>query len=112
MLLFSQSSDVLLSLLFSDLPCVHKFVGKLRLFKPRKAWTSPELVSVSPLAVVGGQETSVLLRGRNLITSEAKYVYAIGFNELFNIFLVIPYSSNCIACISAGLIARIQQTTR
>ncbi|GAA0141706.1 hypothetical protein LIER_02788 [Lithospermum erythrorhizon] len=40
--------------------------GKVRLCKSWKPWTSPELVSVSPVAVVPGQESSVVLRGRNL----------------------------------------------
>ncbi|XP_030527121.2 LOW QUALITY PROTEIN: squamosa promoter-binding-like protein 14 [Rhodamnia argentea] len=39
--------------------------GKLHLCRYWKT-CSPELVSVSPLAIVGGQETSLLLRGRNL----------------------------------------------
>ncbi|CAL5383262.1 unnamed protein product [Camellia sinensis] len=34
--------------------------------KSWKAWRSPELISVSPLAIVGGEETSLFLRGRNL----------------------------------------------
>ncbi|XP_057469611.1 squamosa promoter-binding-like protein 14 [Actinidia eriantha] len=40
--------------------------GKFRLCKSWRAWHSPELISVSPLAVVGGEETSLFLRGRNL----------------------------------------------
>ncbi|KAG9158131.1 hypothetical protein Leryth_000290 [Lithospermum erythrorhizon] len=40
--------------------------GKIRLCKSWKLWSSPELVSVSPVAVVPGQESSVILRGRNL----------------------------------------------
>ncbi|KAF8022381.1 hypothetical protein BT93_F0038 [Corymbia citriodora subsp. variegata] len=39
--------------------------GKLHLCRSWKTF-SPELVLVSPLAIVGGQETSLLLRGRNL----------------------------------------------
>lgn len=39
--------------------------GKLHLCRSWKT-CSPELVLVSPLAIVGGQETSLLLRGRNL----------------------------------------------
>ncbi|XWS24642.1 hypothetical protein CRYUN_Cryun28dG0120000 [Craigia yunnanensis] len=40
--------------------------GKIRLCKSWRSWSSPELISVSPLAIVGGQETSFQLRGRNL----------------------------------------------
>ncbi|KAK4389980.1 Squamosa promoter-binding-like protein 16 [Sesamum angolense] len=40
--------------------------GKIRLCKSWRAWSTPELISISPLAVVGGQETSLLLRGRSL----------------------------------------------
>ncbi|XP_050268044.1 squamosa promoter-binding-like protein 14 [Quercus robur] len=40
--------------------------GKIRLCKSWRTWSSPELILVSPLAVVGGQETSLLLKGRNL----------------------------------------------
>ncbi|KAA0064679.1 squamosa promoter-binding-like protein 14 [Cucumis melo var. makuwa] len=40
--------------------------GKIHLNKSSKAWSNPELTLVSPLAVVSGQKTSFLLRGRNL----------------------------------------------
>lgn len=40
--------------------------GKVRVCKPWSARNSPELISVSPFAIVAGQETSLLLRGRNL----------------------------------------------
>ena len=42
------------------------FLGKIRLCKSWRSWSSPELISLSPLAIVGGQETSLLVRGRNL----------------------------------------------
>ncbi|XP_052188154.1 squamosa promoter-binding-like protein 14 [Diospyros lotus] len=40
--------------------------GKIHLWKSWRAWHPPEIISVSPLAVVGGQATSLLLKGRNL----------------------------------------------
>ncbi|XP_078443958.1 squamosa promoter-binding-like protein 15 isoform X2 [Wolffia australiana] len=40
--------------------------GRIRLSKSGRSWTTPELICVSPLAVVGGEETSLVLRGRNL----------------------------------------------
>lgn len=40
--------------------------GRIRMCKPWGTWRSPELISVSPLAIVGGQETSISLKGRNL----------------------------------------------
>ncbi|KAL8126935.1 squamosa promoter-binding-like protein 14 isoform X2 [Apium graveolens] len=51
---------------------------------PRKAtrgWSFPEVVSVSPLAVVGGQETTILLKGRNLSDQYTKVfcTHAVGF---------------------------------
>ncbi|KAI3762327.1 hypothetical protein L1987_52754 [Smallanthus sonchifolius] len=46
--------------------------GKVYLFKSLKAWTSPQLISISPLAVVAGKETSLILRGRNLRTPDTK----------------------------------------
>ncbi|KAI3783791.1 hypothetical protein L1987_42878 [Smallanthus sonchifolius] len=46
--------------------------GKVYLFKSLKAWSSPQLISVSPLAVVAGKETSLILRGRNLRTPGTK----------------------------------------
>ncbi|XP_059636356.1 squamosa promoter-binding-like protein 14 [Cornus florida] len=46
--------------------------GKIRVCKSWRSWTSPKLISVSPLAVVGGQVTSLLLRGRNLSTAGTK----------------------------------------
>ncbi|KAF6174231.1 hypothetical protein GIB67_033763 [Kingdonia uniflora] len=47
--------------------------GKIRLCKSWRTWSAPELLSVSPLAVVGGQETSLVLRGRNLTVPGTKY---------------------------------------
>lgn len=44
----------------------NQFSGKIRICKAWRSCSSPELISVSPLAVVGGQETSLVLRGRNL----------------------------------------------
>nr|XP_043617747.1 squamosa promoter-binding-like protein 14 [Erigeron canadensis] len=46
--------------------------GKVYLFKSLKAWSIPQLISISPLAVVAGKETSLLLRGRNLRTPGTK----------------------------------------
>ncbi|KAJ0087175.1 hypothetical protein Patl1_09313 [Pistacia atlantica] len=46
--------------------------GKIRLCKSWRTWSSPELISVSPLAVVGGQENSLILRGRNLTSPGTK----------------------------------------
>ncbi|XP_021283617.1 squamosa promoter-binding-like protein 14 [Herrania umbratica] len=46
--------------------------GKIRLCKSWRTLSSPELISVSPLAIVGGQETSLLLRGRNLTNPGTK----------------------------------------
>lgn len=46
--------------------------GKVYLFKSLKAWSSPQLISVSPLAIVAGKETSLLLKGRNLRTPGTK----------------------------------------
>ncbi|CAI8605341.1 unnamed protein product [Vicia faba] len=43
--------------------------GKIRMCKPWGTWRSPELTSVSPLAIVSGQETSMSLKGRNLSSS-------------------------------------------
>ncbi|KAJ8747436.1 hypothetical protein K2173_007341 [Erythroxylum novogranatense] len=40
--------------------------GRTRLCKAWSSWSSPELISISPLAVVSGQETTLLLRGKNL----------------------------------------------
>ncbi|OVA01044.1 Transcription factor [Macleaya cordata] len=40
--------------------------GKVRLCKSWRTWSAPEIMFVSPLAVVCGQETSLSLRGRNL----------------------------------------------
>ncbi|KAH7684387.1 SBP domain-containing protein [Dioscorea alata] len=39
---------------------------KVRLCKSWSTWIAPELTSVSPLAVVSGKETSLVLKGRNL----------------------------------------------
>ncbi|KAK9075194.1 hypothetical protein SSX86_003515 [Deinandra increscens subsp. villosa] len=46
--------------------------GKVSLFKSLKAWSSPQLISISPLAVVAGKETSLILRGRHLRTPGTK----------------------------------------
>ncbi|URE37292.1 Squamosa promoter-binding-like protein [Musa troglodytarum] len=44
----------------------------IRLSKTWRAWSSPELTSVSPVAVVCGQETSLVLKGCNLIVPGTK----------------------------------------
>lgn len=46
--------------------------GEIRLCKSWRARRSPKLVSVSPLAVVGGEDTSLVLRGQNLNTPGTK----------------------------------------
>ncbi|XP_014520750.1 squamosa promoter-binding-like protein 14 [Vigna radiata var. radiata] len=46
--------------------------GKVRICKPWRTWKSPELISVSPLAIVSRQETSISLKGRNLSTPGTK----------------------------------------
>nr|KYP44650.1 Squamosa promoter-binding-like protein 14 [Cajanus cajan] len=46
--------------------------GKIRICKSWRTWKSPELISVSPLAIVSGQETSISLKGRNLSTPGTK----------------------------------------
>ncbi|KAL8233142.1 hypothetical protein R6Q57_002920 [Mikania cordata] len=46
--------------------------GKVYLFKSLKAWSSPQIISISPLAVVAGKETSLILRGSNLRTPGTK----------------------------------------
>lgn len=51
--------------------------GKIRLSKTWRGFAVPELVSVSPIAVVSGQETPLLLRGRGLTSPGTKYVIAI-----------------------------------
>ncbi|CAH8253028.1 unnamed protein product [Arabidopsis lyrata] len=40
--------------------------GKVRCSKSWRTWNSPELISVSPVAVVAGEETSLVVRGRSL----------------------------------------------
>ncbi|KAL5713716.1 Squamosa promoter-binding-like protein [Ranunculus cassubicifolius] len=46
--------------------------GKVHLCKSWRTWSSPELISVMPLAVVGGEKTSLVLRGRNLTVPGTK----------------------------------------
>ncbi|XP_042013762.1 squamosa promoter-binding-like protein 14 [Salvia splendens] len=56
--------------------------GKIRLYKTLKGFAMPELVSVSPVAVVSGQETSLVLRGRGLTIQGTKVhcTHADGYN--------------------------------
>ncbi|XP_010534410.1 PREDICTED: squamosa promoter-binding-like protein 14 isoform X2 [Tarenaya hassleriana] len=46
--------------------------GKIRLSKSWRTWNSPELISVSPVAVVAGEETTLLVKGRNLTNDGIK----------------------------------------
>lgn len=56
--------------------------GATRLSKSWRTWNTPELTFVSPIAVVGGRKTSLILKGRNLTipgtqihcTSTGKYI--------------------------------------
>ncbi|XP_012463909.1 squamosa promoter-binding-like protein 14 [Gossypium raimondii] len=58
--------------------------GKIHLCKSWLSWSSPELISVSPLAVVSGQETSLLVRGRNLTNpgTEIHCAYMGGYSSM------------------------------
>lgn len=40
--------------------------GKIRLCKSWKHWNAPEITSISPLAIVSGHKTPLILKGRNL----------------------------------------------
>ncbi|XP_020593157.1 squamosa promoter-binding-like protein 15 isoform X2 [Phalaenopsis equestris] len=40
--------------------------GKIRIIKSWRTFSGPELTSISPIAVMGGQETTLILKGRNL----------------------------------------------
>lgn len=44
----------------------HLVTGRIRCSKSWRTWNSPELISVSPVAVVAGEETSLVVRGRSL----------------------------------------------
>ncbi|KAL3830566.1 hypothetical protein ACJIZ3_019368 [Penstemon smallii] len=46
--------------------------GKIRICKSWGAWIAPELISVSPVAIVSGQENSLLLKGKNLTATGTK----------------------------------------
>lgn len=48
------------------------FLGMIRLSKSWRTWSSPEVACVSPVAVVGGQKTALVLRGRNLTVPGTK----------------------------------------
>ncbi|XP_047085812.1 squamosa promoter-binding-like protein 15 [Lolium rigidum] len=56
--------------------------GMTRISKSWRAWNTPELTLVTPIAVVGGRKTSLVLKGRNLTipgtqihcTSTGKYI--------------------------------------
>ncbi|XVF74038.1 hypothetical protein PTKIN_Ptkin13bG0029600 [Pterospermum kingtungense] len=58
--------------------------GKIRLCKSWRSWSSPEFISVSPLAIVGGQETCLLVRGRNLTNpgTEIHCAYMGGYSSM------------------------------
>ncbi|KAL8514467.1 hypothetical protein ACS0TY_013543 [Phlomoides rotata] len=56
--------------------------GKIQLCKSWRACTTPELFSISPVAIVGGQETSLLLTGRCLTAPGTRIhcTHAAGYN--------------------------------
>ncbi|XP_042494799.1 squamosa promoter-binding-like protein 14 [Macadamia integrifolia] len=59
-------------LVHTDRKLVSHKDGIVRLCKSWRTWSAPELVSVSPLAIVGGKETSLVLKGRNLTVPGTK----------------------------------------
>ncbi|KAL3618413.1 SBP domain [Castilleja foliolosa] len=79
-------------LVHTDRQMVSYKEGNIRLCKSLRAWTIPELISVSPVAVVAGQKTSLSLRGRNLSAPETMIhcTHAAGYNYSTN---EIPLSS-------------------
>ncbi|KAJ8747883.1 hypothetical protein K2173_014530 [Erythroxylum novogranatense] len=48
--------------------------GRIHLCKSWRSWSTPELISVSPVAIVAGHETSLLLRGKNLTYPGTKFL--------------------------------------
>ncbi|XP_066353829.1 squamosa promoter-binding-like protein 15 [Miscanthus floridulus] len=66
----------------TDSQLVSYKAGMTRLSKSWRTWNTPELTFVSPIAVVGGRKTSLILKGRNLsipgtqihCTSIGKYI--------------------------------------
>lgn len=62
----------------------HLSIGKIRLCKSLRAWSIPQLISVSPVAVVGGVRTPLLLRGRSLRAPGTRQVIDIKQDRLFN----------------------------
>ncbi|XP_042006547.1 squamosa promoter-binding-like protein 14 [Salvia splendens] len=69
-------------LVHTDRQMVSHKEGKIRLWKSLKAWSKPELISVSPVAVVGGQPTTLILRGRSLKAPGTRIhcTHAVGYN--------------------------------
>ncbi|XP_057794763.1 squamosa promoter-binding-like protein 14 [Salvia miltiorrhiza] len=69
-------------LIHTDRQMVSHKEGKIRLCKSLRAWSTPELISVSPVAVVGGQQTTLLLRGRSLKAPGTRIhcTQAVGYN--------------------------------
>ncbi|PIN08569.1 hypothetical protein CDL12_18858 [Handroanthus impetiginosus] len=69
-------------LVYTDRQMASHKEGKIRLCKSCRSWNTPELISVSPLAIVGGQETSLVLRGRGLTAPGTKIhcTHAVGYN--------------------------------
>ncbi|KAL1547124.1 SBP domain [Salvia divinorum] len=69
-------------LIHTDRQMVSHKEGKIRLCKSLKAWSTPELVLVSPVAVVGGQPTTLVLRGRCLEAPGTRIhcTHAVGYN--------------------------------
>lgn len=50
------------------------WTGNIRVCKLWREWKSPELIYVSPLAIISGQEIYLTLKGRNLNFPGTKYV--------------------------------------
>jgi hypothetical protein len=49
--------------------------GMTRVSKSWRAWNTPELTLVTPIAVVGGRKTSLVLKGRNLTIPGTQWVF-------------------------------------
>ncbi|KAF6161298.1 hypothetical protein GIB67_009185 [Kingdonia uniflora] len=62
--------------LHTDMETIIQMVWKIHLCKSWRTWSALELLSILPLAVAGGQETSIVLRGQNLTIPGTKYHYA------------------------------------
>jgi hypothetical protein len=84
--------------------------GMTRISKSWRAWNTPELTLVTPIAVVGGRKTSLVLKGRNLTIPGTQWVFPDVKIVSDLTILLWMFATHHELCIYAGSTVQVQES--